>query len=48
MYVMLNWRTDRLNLGNPNIVYSNGWGFLVPQKNLYDDFVATEAPTATA
>lgn len=42
MYVMLNWRTDRLNLGNPNIVYSNGWGFLVPQKNLYDDFVATE------
>jgi len=41
-YIMLNWRTDKLNLGNTNIIYSNGYGFLVPQKGLYDAFVAME------
>lgn len=42
LYVMINWRTDRLELGSSNVVYSNGWGFLVPQKNLYEDFVRVE------
>ncbi|MCF0184668.1 MAG: RagB/SusD family nutrient uptake outer membrane protein [Bacteroidaceae bacterium] len=41
-YVMLGWRTDRLNIADPTIHPSNGWGFVVPQKNLYDDFVKEE------
>ena len=42
LYVMLGWRTDRLNIADPSVHPSNGWGFVVPQKNLYDAFVAEE------
>lgn len=43
LYVMLNWRTDKLEgVTNANVIGSNGWGFVVPQKNLYDTFVALE------
>ena len=41
-YVMLGWRTDRLNITDPTVHPSNGWGFVVPQKNLYDEFVKEE------
>lgn len=43
LYVMLNWRTDRLDgVTQANVIGDNGWGFVVPQKNLYDTFVALE------
>ncbi len=42
--VMNHWRMDNLEATSPkfNDYKDTGWGFMVPQKNLYDAFVAEE------
>lgn len=42
--VMTHWRMDKLEAASPMFFQYNqtGWGFLVPQKSLYDAFVAEE------
>lgn len=42
--VMCHWRIDKMNApeGYSGLESAQGWGFLVPQQNLYDDFVAVE------
>ena len=42
--VMMNhWRTDKLDMsGSNNQFNGTGWGFMVPQKKLYDAFVQEE------
>ncbi|HRF92456.1 MAG TPA: RagB/SusD family nutrient uptake outer membrane protein, partial [Bacteroides graminisolvens] len=42
--VMNHWRMDNLEATSPkfNDYKETGWGFMVPQKNLYDAFVAEE------
>ena len=42
LYVMLGWRTDCMTISDPTVHPSNGWGFVVPQKRLYDAFVSEE------
>ena len=38
--VMNHWRTDKLDMsGSNNQFNGTGWGFMVPQKKLYDAFV---------
>ena len=39
---MLHWRTDKMNLNSDMGLAATGWGFLYPQKSLYDDFVKVE------
>ena len=42
-YIMLGWRTELLNLGDLSGTIGSGtYGFLNPQKGLYDAFVAAE------
>ena len=41
-YVMIGWRVEKMDITDPNVHPDNGWGFVVPQKNLYDAFVAEE------
>lgn len=42
--VMNHWRMDNLEASSPQFAdyQGTGWGFMVPQKNLYDAFVAEE------
>lgn len=41
--VMNHWRTDKLDMsGSNNQFNGTGWGFMVPQKKLYDAFVQEE------
>ena len=40
--LMINWRTDKMTVPASVGLYSTGWGFLCPQKSLYEDFVAVE------
>ena len=41
--VMKHWRTDKLDMsGSNNQCNGTGWGFMVPQKKLYDAFVQEE------
>ena len=40
--LMINWRTDKMTVPSSVGLYSTGWGFLCPQKSLYEDFVAVE------
>ena len=41
--VMCHWRIDKMNVPSSlGLEMNQGWGFLVPQKNLYDDFVKVE------
>lgn len=44
LHLMIHYRTDNLNDGcmEPIGLYATGWGFLNPQKNLYEDFVKVE------
>ena len=44
LHLMINYRTDNLKSGcmEPAGLFKEGWGFLNPQKNLYEDFVAVE------
>ena len=43
-HIMLHYRTSKLEAGccAKAGLSNEGWGFLTPQKNLYDDFVAVE------
>ena len=41
-YVMIGWRVEKMDIADPSVHPNNGWGFVVPQKNLYDAFVAEE------
>ncbi len=42
--VMCHWRIDKMNApaDYSGLVSTQGWGFLVPQQSLYDDFVTVE------
>lgn len=41
--VMCHWRIDKMSIpANLGLEMNQGWGFLTPQKNLYEDFVAVE------
>lgn len=40
--LMINWRTDKMTVPSSVGLYSTGWGFLCPQKSLYEDFVEVE------
>ena len=40
--VMTHWRTSAMTLASSAGLASTGWGFLVPQKGLYDAFVELE------
>lgn len=39
-YLMIHWRTAKMNITDEFM--TQGWGFLSPQKSLYDEFVADE------
>ena len=40
--LMTNWRMDKMNWPADTPIMNTGWGFRVPTKNLYDDFVKDE------
>ena len=40
--LMTNWRMDKMNWPVDTPMMNTGWGFRVPTKSLYDDFVAVE------
>ena len=41
--VMCHWRIDKMSVpASLGLEMNQGWGFLVPQKSLYDDFVKVE------
>lgn len=40
--LMTNWRMDKLNWPADTPLMNTGWGFRVPTKSLYDDFVKDE------
>lgn len=44
LYIMMGWRTDKLNLGWPGVatIAYGTYGFANPRKDLYDAFVNTE------
>jgi SusD family. len=39
---MIGWRGDRMNIPTSTGIYASCWGFLNPQKGLYDAFVSDE------
>lgn len=41
-YLMINWRMDKINYPSDTPIMNTGWGFCVPTRNLYDEFVADE------
>jgi hypothetical protein len=41
-FAMTGWRTDQMNINPASDIYVGTWGYLNPQKELYDAFVATE------
>ena len=41
-YLMTNWRMDKMNWPADTPIMNTGWGFRVPTKSLYDDFVKEE------
>ena len=40
--LMTNWRMDKMNWPSDTPIMNTGWGFRVPTKSLYDDFVKDE------
>jgi hypothetical protein len=40
--LMTNWRMDKMNWPSDTPIMNTGWGFRVPTKSLYDDFVKEE------
>jgi len=40
--LMTNWRMDKINWPADTPIMNTGWGFRVPTKSLYDDFVKDE------
>jgi len=40
--LMTNWRMDKMNWPADTPIMNTGWGFRVPTKSLYDDFVKVE------
>ena len=40
--LMTNWRMDKMNWPADTPIMNTGWGFRVPTKSLYDDFVKDE------
>ena len=40
--LMTNWRMDKMNWPSDTPIMNTGWGFRVPTKSLYDDFVKVE------
>lgn len=40
--LMTNWRMDKMNWPADTPIMNTGWGFRVPTKSLYDDFVKEE------
>ena len=40
--LMTNWRMDKINWPADTPIMNTGWGFRVPTKSLYDDFVKEE------
>ena len=40
--LMTNWRMDKMNWPAETPIMNTGWGFRVPTKSLYDDFVKDE------
>jgi len=40
--LMTNWRMDKMNWPSDTPIMNTGWGFRVPTKTLYDDFVKEE------
>ena len=42
LYLMIHWRIDKMTMASSDMYTSQGWGFCVPQKNLYEDFVKVE------
>ena len=40
--LMTNWRMDKMNWPSDTPIMNTGWGFRVPTKSLYDDFVKAE------
>ena len=42
MALMTNWRMDKMNWPSDTPIMNTGWGFRVPTKSLYDDFVKDE------
>ena len=42
--LMTNWRMDKMNWPADTPIMNTGWGFRVPTKSLYDDFVKLEGP----